>query len=462
VDARDGSSAVVLKSPGVFLWTGLDWSPDGSHIVVATRNSTSEPWRLMRIPLTAGERRWMSTPPAGSLGDCYPAYSPDGASIAFIRDTGSERSLMLRDLARGAESQLTSASSDISRPVWTMDGRHLIYSTYVAAGNAANSLWTVATSGGEPRRIIGTGDGAGYPSTARHTERLAYLQTRVDYNLYKADLSKRPPAVVAFPGSSQMDSSPDVSPDGSRVVFVSDRSGPTEIWTMAVDGSDARPVTTMNGHTRRPRWSPDGRQVAFDARASGSYHTDIYVVNARGGEPRRLTTDVSQDTWATWSADGQWIYYLRHVRGSPEIWKVPAAGGPPEQITHDHGLSAQESTDGRFLYYSTAARELWRVRLGGGVRQLMLKMPSRTEWGGLWTVTDAGIYWLNADGSPHPAIDFLSFATGRSSRAFTPPGSVAMGSNISVSRDRRLLLLAQLDYGSSDVMMLEAGEPRSR
>jgi Tol biopolymer transport system component len=216
-------------------------------------------------------------------------------------------------------------------------------------------------------------------------------------------------------------------------------------------------VTTLNTHTRRPRWSPDGRRIAFDARASGSVHTDIYVVNAAGGTAQRLTTDVSQDTWAAWSADGRWIYYLKHVRGSPEIWKVPAAGGPSEQVTRDYGLRAEESLDGRFLYYSNAARELWRVPLQGGrVRTLMMNLPRRTEWGGHWTLTDAGIYWLNVDSSPSPAIDFFDFATGRSTRAVMPSGTYDSGSNFSVSRDRRLLLFSQRDYQGADVMMLEA------
>ena len=225
---------------------------------------------------------------------------------------------------------------------------------------------------------------------------------------------------------------------------------------MDIDGSNASQITDQNVNPERPRWSPDGRQIAFSSQASRTAtNKDIFVMNAVAGVPRRLTSDISQDTWASWSADGRWVYYLKFGEASAEIWKVPAAGGPSEQVTRDGGLKARESSDGRFLYYSTGTPAIWRKPVEGGDSTLLLRFPSETAWGGEWVLSDTGIYWLNIHASPRPAIDFFSFATARVTRAVTPPGNYAYGGGFSVSRDGRWLVFAQRDYEGSDLMMID-------
>ena len=91
----------------------------------------------------------------------------------------------------------------------------------------------------------------------------------------------------------------------------------------------------------------------------------------------------------------------------------------------------------------------------GGDSTLVLRFPSETASGGEWGPSDAGIYWLNIQGLPRPAIEFFSFATARVTRAVTPPGNYAYGSGFSVSRDGRWLVFAQRDYEGSDLMMID-------
>ena len=124
-------------------------------------------------------------------------------------------------------------------------------------------------------------------------------------------------------------------------------------------------------------------------------------------------------------------------------------------MTRDRGLKARESSDGRFLYYSNGTPAIWRKPVEGGDSTLVLRFPSETAWGGEWVLSDAGIYWLNIQASPRPAIEFFSFATARVTRAVTPPGNYAYGSGFSVSRDGQWLVFAQRDYEGSDLMMID-------
>jgi Tol biopolymer transport system component len=121
-----------------------------------------------------------------------------------------------------------------------------------------------------------------------------------------------------------------------------------EIWVSASDGSNPSQLTKLkSARSGTPRWSPDGKQIAFDSLASGN--NDIWVVGSDGGTPKRVTTELSNEARPSWSHDGRWIYFRSDRSGSQQIWKVPATEPfqPAVQVTRNGGFAAVESTDGR-------------------------------------------------------------------------------------------------------------------
>ena len=166
-----------------------------------------------------------------------------------------------------------------------------------------------------------------------------------------------------------------ISPDGSRIAFASDSSGSVEIWVCNADGTKPMKLTDMKGGSAGcPNWSPDGKNIAFDSTKSGN--NDIYVVGAEGGLVRRITSDPTEEGVPHWSRDGRWIYFGSNRSGNWMIWKVPIEGGNATQITKEGGLSAMESADGEFVYYSDyygrQKRGIWRVPASGGQETLVL------------------------------------------------------------------------------------------
>ncbi|PYX00841.1 MAG: hypothetical protein DMG86_11545 [Acidobacteria bacterium] len=93
-------------------------------------------------------------------------------------------------------------------------------------------------------------------------------------------------------------------------------------------------LTSLNGaDVGSPRWSPDGKTIAFDARVEG--HGDVFVISGEGGSPRRLTTGPFENNVPTWSRDGNWIYFSSNRTGTWQIWKIQAAGGSATQVAKE-------------------------------------------------------------------------------------------------------------------------------
>ena len=134
--------------------------------------------------------------------------------------------------------------------------------------------------------------------------------------------------------SSKSERCPRFSPDGKRIAFESNRGGTDEIWVCLKDGSNCQAITSSGGpHIGTPVWSPDGEWIAFDGKVEG--RTAIFVISAQGGKPRYLTVGAVP----RWSADGKWIYYSKG-----RIFKTPQSGGEPVAVTKGAGQSSEESS----------------------------------------------------------------------------------------------------------------------
>jgi hypothetical protein len=160
------------------------------------------------------------------------------------------------------------------------------------------------------------------------------------------------------------------------------------------------------GTSGSPYWSPDGKNIAFDATQSGTGH--IYVVSAEGGPARRITTDSAEEVVPRYSRDGHWIYFGSNRGGSWQVWKAPSGGGKAIQVTKEGGMVARESIDGYVYYcgyYELQRRGIWRVPVSGGPPTLVL---DREIYPHHWDLTDRGIYFI--DGNP-PTICFYDFGT---------------------------------------------------
>jgi Tol biopolymer transport system component len=221
---------------------------------------------------------------------------------------------------------------------------------------------------------------SGMPSIARRADRMVYVsgqyETRILRIALGATATGEPKVLVDAIGDH---SDLAVSGNGSRIAFVSNRTGSKEIWTARADGSGQTQVTFFDGPAvGSPRWSPDAIQIVFDGYASGS--SDIYLIAADGGKPVRLTTDPGNEVRPSWSHDGKWVYFSWDRKGDRRgIWKISPSGGEPVKVAPD-GNNAFESPDGEWLYVSNAPK-LWRMRTDGtGSAEVTSALPATNDW----------------------------------------------------------------------------------
>ena len=123
------------------------------------------------------------------------------------------------------------------------------------------------------------------------------------------------------------------------------------IWTVDRAGGAARRLTSFAGTTENPKFSPDGKLIAFSA----STH-DVYVVPAEGGEPKRLTWHPGGDIVQGWMPDGKSIVF-QSGRASdaptavPRFWTIPIDGGVEAPMALPRAFIGKVSPDGRHLAY---------------------------------------------------------------------------------------------------------------
>jgi Tol biopolymer transport system component len=410
------------------------------------------PRALVLFSFATGEKRCLA---AGSHGDfaADDALSPDGRTVAFFRYTDAGYSELYAVPLTGGPPRLVSNGTKFWNPMWTPDGKYIVL--YALRGNMMRP-WRVPVAGGplEPEMVY-----PGVGSISQDGRRLVYAESQTGGSfsafpaaIWRADLSKAGGPVLRTRKliySQFMEDAAQPSPDGTRLALQSARSGTDQIWLNSTDGDHPVQLTNIGWHSGTPRWSPDGRWIAFDARAEDHVHiySHIYVVDAEGRNLHAITHDDSDNYVPSWSRDGRFIYFASPRTGSRQIWKHSLEDGSEKRLTEHGGLASFESYDGRTIYYTKFDEPgIWSVPASGGSESPVVAGKPQVSYWGHWSVTESGLFLLDADAEPRPMIEFYSFATRRITPVLPLENSPSYWQpSLSASRDGRTLFYTQYD-----------------
>lgn len=427
----------------------LAWMPDSKALVVPS--APGEQRRgLDWIALDTGERRAITHVQAPLLGDTAPSVSATGDKLVFVRTFDDAKwAIYLQRLRNGKPDgdaiPVVDVNGRASSPSFLPSGSEIVFQANYSV--LPRGIYRVSLDPPHAPILIHQGEFAS-PTISRDGNRIAMVEFNYDTDVYR--LSLEDGTEQSLLKSSQRDDHPAYSPDGSRIVFHSERSGSAEVWVVGSDGSNPMQITSFGGpDVGLPRWSPDGNWIIFSAALAGR---DPYIVSAKGGVPRRLFTHPSTDEPFGFSRDGKWIYVTSKRSGNVEIYRLPFGGGELIPVTTSGGRNMAVSPDGKSLYFRKPPG-FFRIPLENGIpagpEELVTEVPNLR---GHFAVSSKGIYF----GIPgQREIQFLDLASLRTWVVHTVAPPEILGWGFSVSPDEKSVLFAKQSPSLADILLIE-------
>jgi Tol biopolymer transport system component len=235
---------------------------------------------------TGTDLQQLTSLPGRNMG---PDWSSDGSKIAFYThfDADNTWSIYVMDADGGNVTRLTNNSGDWDwSPQWSPDGTKLLFARMYPS-DYHSDIWMINADGSDLHRVgpvIGFG-----PKWSSDGEKIIYSGLAGDYEIFSMDTSGA--NQVQLTDNSAEDYWPSWSPDGSKILFVSNRDGNFEVYTMNADGTNPIRLTTSTQNEEDAKWSPDGSQIAYVSWLVG--HMEIYTMKADGSGQTRLTINTS-------------------------------------------------------------------------------------------------------------------------------------------------------------------------
>ncbi|MHC4599867.1 MAG: hypothetical protein ACYS47_12750, partial [Planctomycetota bacterium] len=396
------------------------WSPDGKKIAFSSKRSGN--WDIWVTAVDRGRPKRLTF---DSAFDSVCLWSPDGKWIYFHSTRKGPSNIFRIPAEGGFAERLTEYSArDVAI---APDGRTLVYaygyttlSRKEYAGSSNWDLFVQAGPGAVPRRLttFAGNDKKPFFWPGRAGDDVYYLSERKGrWNIHRIPLAGG--RAVPVTSYDEDVNNPHVSADGKSLVF---EKG-FHLWRKDFETGNTVPVAieinadlkgasvaerTITSGAEDPGWSPDGRTLVFQLRG------DIWTMDAAGGKARRLTSGSPRDGWPKYSRDGKRIAFYSDRSGNKDLWIMDARGRNLQQVTFHkkddfyHGWHPS----GHMLVFCSERsgnKDIWTVDLRTGERKQLTKDAKNDDDpvyspDGKWIAFDSGrtgqqnVYLMSASG----------------------------------------------------------------
>ena len=314
----------------------------GSHSVALTSLGSScsvDGTNPVTVDVAAGE-----DVPVTFAVTCGGASSAAAIAFASARSGAFNIYTILED-GTGLQQLTTDADPDLSTlPTWSPDGSKIAFSSTRGRTSFGLDIWVMDADGSNQSRLTTAPGQNGRASWSHDGTKIAFAQiVNVSATeqvgeiwVMDADGSNQ----VALTSDGALANSPSWSPDDSKIVFQSNRDGTDQLYVMNADGTAITRLTNGAWADQDPSWSPDGTLIAFHSNRDGAAPLDetdfeIYVVNADGSSPTRLTTNSAFDGRPAWSSNGEQLIFDTRRDGNQEVYVMNSDGSGQVDVTNN-------------------------------------------------------------------------------------------------------------------------------
>ena len=364
-------------------------SPDGKYVAYVSSESGNRDIYVQRVDGRVATDITSDSP----ADDSAPAFSPDGAKIAF-RSEREGGGIFVMSVTGESPQRLTNFGNN---PTWSPDGGRIAVSTAPVALRPEDhvtdgELWIIDAHSGASKALLRSRDksesDALQPTWSPHGKRIAFWgvlrgQSRRDIWTIDPDAPKPVNTIVRVTTDAALHWNPFWSPDGKYLYYGSDRSGTLNLWRVPMDEASGKPTgkpqpvplpASASGNfafsqqgtlvyatvarrsrllafpvdpsgrigTSRPLFggsqdilgfdpSPDQRSIAYTT----SGQEDLFVVKVDGTRLRQMTSDPARDRGPVWSPNGKTLYFYSDRNGAYDVWSIRADGSELTRVTDE-------------------------------------------------------------------------------------------------------------------------------
>ncbi len=344
---------------GVYYY--LDISPDDKTLAVYNKDLQAVRTGIYFIDLTSDNFNMtrFSCNSDCNYKDRDMAFSPDGKYLAVSRRINRlSENIYLINLQTKVTEQITFDEGDIVGLSWFQDSQQLVFAVQ-RADRRFGFIIDIDNKISTPLDL----SGFSYPSIAKQSQQLYYQEREDNSSLVSLKLNDEI-ANSPFPvlQSNFTYESPDYSPINDLVVFSSNESGFDELWSAKPDGSARKQLTTLKLNIRYPKWSHDGKKIAFLAPLPNNEGDSIYIYSIKEDRISLLNSPFRQHNRPSWSFDDSEIISAIYGEHHTDIYSINIADSSTKRLTNDggrYGLMITENT----LLYTKLKKGLWQKNI---------------------------------------------------------------------------------------------------